>query len=482
MTIAIDGTAGATGTNTSSISATLTTANAGDVIVAFITNTGSTHSSSPSSLSGAGIVWNTAPRASGALYHGYWEVWYGYAAAALVSVSITATLSHSTEGASMEVCGISGAAGPMVVDPSAGFPIAFNEPATSPTVYYPVNVAGSMVLYFAPNSNQNNSAPSGFSAIGYANVAGSNYYATTAAFYDVVASASPMNTMSPTVSTLGAAGEGIFMDALLPAGASVPIAPPFFDQGLGFWYASAGVNNATTKTFSSWTNNFQNNVQPQTTYSTKGLLCFACSYTNDSGANNQMTAVTLSGYTFTRVGRIFDSASSQAVELWTAPYTTAASFSGSIVVTWANISGSGNVDDAFCNLFAITGLGSTSGLDTVSGNPFTAANSGNTAPPALSFSSKQTQDLAIGFTCNTSRTTPSGVTGWVNPIAWGYNWTNNTPCGIMMNANAYTSAQSNDTYQDGSVSTSNSWMEFVVMFTGNPTAPPGVITVSISQG
>lgn len=136
MALALDGHATGSWSSGTTITATLTTTNTNDVIVAVVGTVGNV-TITVTSISATGVTWNGSARKTLAFSsHGDLEIWYGTAAANLSAVTITVNLSGSTLSAgNVNVFGVSGANTGSISDANASLPATgTGASGTAPTV------------------------------------------------------------------------------------------------------------------------------------------------------------------------------------------------------------------------------------------------------------------------------------------------------------------------------------------------------------
>lgn len=123
MSLALDGHATGSATSGTTVTASLTTTQPGDIIVVGVTLSSATSGMKVSSISGTGIN-NFAVRKALALSGTGKDVelWYGYAPLALSSVTITVTANHTIAAAALSVFGVSGGYYTVPGDPNSSIP------------------------------------------------------------------------------------------------------------------------------------------------------------------------------------------------------------------------------------------------------------------------------------------------------------------------------------------------------------------------
>ena len=182
---ALDGSAQGVACNATSPTATLTTTQTNDIIVAVAGNEDfSVSVPAPTMIvSGGGLTWNkswavnnngtTAP--SDLLSYVYRSLWYAIAPAALTSQTITATLSGSTDASGLVVFGISGANTSTIFDPAGQCEttgIGTSNPPSLSGIYSNNAAVFEVVSAITPNLESVTAAPAGFTDIQYAQQAG----------------------------------------------------------------------------------------------------------------------------------------------------------------------------------------------------------------------------------------------------------------------------------------------------------------------
>lgn len=490
MTIAIDGSAtgvSASGTQ-STASAVLTTSNAGDIIVALIANDGfGSYSTAASSLAGTGITgWTLrgmmpmGGNGSGGS-KSLCEVWYGYAAAALTGVTITATTHTSSEGISLMVFGISGADTTTMTDNNSALPSFMINEASGATVTqrYSTSNANDLVLAIDFNSNGtvDSTFPSGYTEIATINKTGSNYNATISASYKVLSAAQTNTAVTQTIAggstNTGPIGGVMFLDGIRQAGspANPSTSPPFIDQNFGTW--SQRSSGASSFTFNNGQYSNQNNVAAApngTTMDTanEAVVCIIC-YETNSNTPTTVSSVALtgngSGLSWTKQTSILNTtagAFSMAIEVWSAPLSAVLNLSGGVNL---DIVFGATVDSCGAFLFAVRGLHNAASPLDLGAFPATAFNTTTTTPPTVTYSTSVSQTLSVAVTGNTNNNGALGAaSGWTeigdNPNGGGTQGTNSW-CSYKVN----TTTQTGATYADSSTGTSLSWTELVISFT-----------------
>ena len=169
MALALDGhAAGHAAAGATSVTATLTTANANDVIIAFYVYRGALQSGGSYGVSGGGLTWHQRVSVANGTTVTIAE-FYAIASAPLSAQVITGTqATGDTEAQSLFVFGISGANTGTPFDPNAGLPSFATGSSTAPSAALSTSNANDLLIGAFGSRNvagQTIAAPTGFTLI-----------------------------------------------------------------------------------------------------------------------------------------------------------------------------------------------------------------------------------------------------------------------------------------------------------------------------
>lgn len=215
MSLTIDG-SGATATSSgavSSLSATISTTNTNDIVLAFV------HLEKPSGgavtvsgVSGGGLTWALRKQFAFGTDNDI-EIWWAAASAALTSQSITATFTGAIDDASLQLIAVSGVASLVTPwDANGSLPATFAEVnVANPSVTISTTSAVTMVLGFRGNPTPSGAtAWSGFTALYSTTGSAGALWSYTNSEYETFSSAQSGITVGWTVGAGNASGGFVF--------------------------------------------------------------------------------------------------------------------------------------------------------------------------------------------------------------------------------------------------------------------------------
>jgi hypothetical protein len=364
LTLGLDGANYNTGTG-STLSASLTTSNTNDVIIAVAAGQNSATGTyqTPSISDSSGLSWS--PRSTlqevssvgGFSYYG--EIFYAIAASALSGDSIKITWNSApTQYGTLQVFGVSGANTSNPFDSGSGLPSFATRAYASVTTSNPNDFIYGAELTASTGSP---SAGSGFSGIE------SNVGGNLASEYEVVSAA--QSGLSVSFSNAGSDADGSWGDAIVRGGGCASSALSFD--------GSTGANTESNSVSASLTTSNSNDV-------------IVLSAGTSSSSTSVSSVSDTGGHTWTHRSTETGSTTVE-MEEW---YTTASSplSSDSITVTW-----SASGDNTF-EAFGISGANTAGPFDTNGGLP--AKTTGTGGSPSVSVSTSNANDMVFGLLVN----------------------------------------------------------------------------------
>lgn len=389
---ALDGTATGQATGGTTVSATLTTTSANDIICALVAIEKASTALWLTGVSGGSLTWNKRTQATLLPPLGgnplSTELWWAVAPTALSAVTITATANAAIDDAAILVFGVSGC---NTTNPwDANVSLAARQIATSPLSFSGISTTrANDFLIFGWGSNGGNAigtVPTGFTVIGNRNNGGGSLFASVGAAYQAVTSVQS-NQAYAWGSSLSGVSYGIF-DALTAELGGSTVAPRPTWETISVYFANSVSSGSLTIGGPS-----ANDV------------IVVMSYAEQSGGGPAITGISGGGLTWLPRSRSHSSARG-SLEIW---YAKA---SGALAASTITITYAATADCISVAALAVTGC---DGSVWDAHSPAIQSNTaGGTWTPSATVTTAQAHDLMLaltGLTNNPSMTSvPSGYT------------------------------------------------------------------------